>query len=82
MARTGEDKHGGLTMFHLPVGTPGVAVRGIETMRGREVNDVFLTGVRLPADAVVGQVDDGWGQLMAGLNHVAPTAIQPPSAVS
>ncbi|MEU5097010.1 acyl-CoA dehydrogenase family protein [Streptomyces sp. NPDC020996] len=69
VARTGADKHGGLTMFHLPAGTPGVEIRGIETMGGREVNDVFLTGVRLPADAVVGEVDQGWRQLMAGLNH-------------
>ncbi|MGW2840299.1 acyl-CoA dehydrogenase family protein [Streptomyces sp. NPDC001493] len=69
VARTGEDKHGGLTMFHLPAGTAGVEVRRIDTMGGREVNDVFLTGVRLPADAVVGQVDSGWRQLMAGLNH-------------
>ncbi|GAB7106945.1 acyl-CoA dehydrogenase [Streptomyces phaeofaciens JCM 4814] len=69
VARTGEDKHGGLTMFHLPAGTPGVEIRGIETMGGREVNDVFLTGVRLPADAVVGEVDGGWRQLMAGLNY-------------
>ncbi|MGW2593971.1 acyl-CoA dehydrogenase family protein [Streptomyces sp. NPDC001515] len=69
VARTGEDKHGGLTMFHLPAGTPGVEVRRIDTMGGREVNDVFLTGVRLPADAVVGRVDDGWRQLMAGLDH-------------
>ncbi|WP_285564191.1 acyl-CoA dehydrogenase family protein [Streptomyces sp. RTGN2] len=69
VARTGEDKHGGLTMFHLPAGTPGVEVRRIDTMGGREVNDVFLTGVRLPAEAVVGRVDHGWRQLMAGLNH-------------
>lgn len=69
VARTGEDKHGGLTMFHLPAGTPGVEIRRIDTMGGREVNDVFLTGVRLPADAVVGRVGDGWRQLMAGLNH-------------
>ncbi|WP_327179667.1 acyl-CoA/acyl-ACP dehydrogenase [Streptomyces sp. NBC_01335] len=69
VARTGEDKHGGLTMFHLPAGTAGVEVRRIDTMGGREVNDVFLTDVRLPADAVVGQVDGGWRQLMAGLNH-------------
>lgn len=69
VARTGEDKHGGLTMFHLPAGTPGVEVRRIDTMGGREVNDVFLTGVRLPADAVVGHVDHGWRQLMAGLNY-------------
>ncbi|MCX5402094.1 acyl-CoA dehydrogenase family protein [Streptomyces sp. NBC_00102] len=69
VARTGESKHGGLTMFHLPAGTAGVEVRRIDTMGGREVNDVFLTGVRLPADAVVGDVDSGWAQLMAGLNH-------------
>ncbi|MFF1465699.1 acyl-CoA dehydrogenase family protein [Streptomyces sp. NPDC058330] len=69
VARTGEDKHGGLTMFHLPAGTAGVETRRIDTMGGREVNDVFLTDVRLPADAVVGQVDHGWRQLMAGLDH-------------
>ncbi|MEU4658990.1 acyl-CoA dehydrogenase family protein [Streptomyces sp. NPDC023723] len=69
VARTGADKHGGLSMFHVPMDTPGVEVRGIETMGGREVNDVFLTGVRLPADAVVGEVGAGWRQLMAGLNY-------------
>ncbi|MFD6288481.1 acyl-CoA dehydrogenase family protein [Streptomyces sp. NPDC060205] len=69
VARTFGDKHAGLTMFHVPAGTPGVEIRGIETMGGREVNDVHLTDVRLPADAVVGEVDNGWRQLMAGLNH-------------
>ncbi|WP_405962260.1 acyl-CoA/acyl-ACP dehydrogenase [Streptomyces sp. NBC_00723] len=69
VARTGGDRHEGLTMFHVPMNTPGVEVRGIETMGGHEVNDVFLTGVRLPADAVVGEVGSGWRQLMAGLNH-------------
>ena len=68
VARTGPDKHGGLTMFHLPADTPGVEIRGIGTMGGREVNDVFLTGVELPADAVVGEPGQGWPQLMAGLN--------------
>uniref|UniRef100_UPI003F5A112A acyl-CoA dehydrogenase family protein n=1 Tax=Streptomyces asoensis TaxID=249586 RepID=UPI003F5A112A len=69
VARTGGDRHEGLTMFHVPMNTPGVEVGGIETMGCREVNDVFLTGVRLPADAVVGEVDSGWRQLMAALNH-------------
>lgn len=69
MARTGGDKHKGLAMFHMPASTPGIEIRGIETMGGKEVNDVFFTGVRLPADAVVGEVDGGWGHLMAG--HVA-----------
>ncbi|MGW7516530.1 acyl-CoA dehydrogenase family protein [Streptomyces sp. NPDC054796] len=70
VARTSStgSKHEGLTMFHLPADTPGVEIRGIETMGGREVNDVYLTGVKLPADAVVGEVGAGWSQLMAGLN--------------
>lgn len=61
-------KHDGLTMLHVPAGTPGVEIRAIETMGGREQADVFLTDVLLPEDAVVGEVGGGWRQLMAGLN--------------
>ncbi len=60
--------HAGLTMFQVPAGTPGLTVSGIDTMGGREVNDLYFTDCRLPADAVVGQLDNGWRQLMAGLN--------------
>lgn len=70
VARTtrGEGKHQGLTMFHVPADTPGLQISGIDTMAGKEVNDLYFTDVRLPADAVIGEVDQGWGQLMAGLN--------------
>lgn len=61
-------KHEGLTMFHLPVGTPGLEISGIATMGGKEVNDLYLTDVLLPDDAVVGEVGQGWTQLMTGLN--------------
>ncbi len=60
--------HHGLTMLLVPADTPGLRINGIETMGGKEVNDLYLTDVRLPADAVVGTVDKGWQQLMAGLN--------------
>jgi alkylation response protein AidB-like acyl-CoA dehydrogenase len=63
-----EDKHHGLTMLSVPTDAPGVEIRGIDTMGGREVNDVFFTDCQVPEDAVVGQVDQGWTQLMAGLN--------------
>jgi len=66
--RTGDDKHDGLTMFNVPAGTPGLETRRIDTLGGREVNDVFFTDCRLPADAVVGEVDRAWPQLMTGLN--------------
>ncbi|MDH6679055.1 isovaleryl-CoA dehydrogenase [Rhodococcus sp. LBL1] len=65
--RTGS-KHEGLTMFHMPAGTPGLKISGIDTMGGKEVNDLYLTDVHLPDDAVVGEVGNGWAQLMTGLN--------------
>ncbi|MEU7872071.1 acyl-CoA dehydrogenase family protein [Dactylosporangium sp. NPDC049140] len=60
--------HAGLTMFQVPASAPGLTVSGIDTMGGREVNDLYFTDCVLPADAVVGRVDHGWKQLMAGLN--------------
>lgn len=70
VARTerGDKKHQGLTMFHVPAGTPpGLSIKSIDTMNGTEVNDLYFTDCALPADAVVGEVGQGWAQLMAGL---------------
>src|SRR5947209_2110826 len=64
-----DDKHDGLSMISVPAGTRGMDVRGIETMGGREVNDVFFTDCHVPAERLVGEQDNGWRQLMAGLNH-------------
>ncbi len=65
----GADKHEGLSMIAVPTDVDGLEVRGIETMGGREVNDVFFTDCRVDADRRVGIQDQGWKQLMAGLNH-------------
>jgi isovaleryl-CoA dehydrogenase len=69
VARTSGRGHQGLTMFHVPPSTPGLYIRGIDTLGGREVNDLYFTSCELPADSVLGEVDQGWRQLMAGLNH-------------
>jgi alkylation response protein AidB-like acyl-CoA dehydrogenase len=70
VARTSTEggRHDGLTMFSVPAGVEGLTVRGIETMGGREVNDLYFTDCRLPEDAVVGEVGSAWRQLMSGLN--------------
>jgi alkylation response protein AidB-like acyl-CoA dehydrogenase len=65
----GQDKHQGMSMISIPTGVEGLETRGIETMGGREVNDVFFTDCHVPADRLVGQQDQAWKQLMAGLNH-------------
>ena len=62
-------KHEGLSMFSIPKDAEGMEIRGIPTMGGRIVNDVFLTDCHVPAERVVGEVDQAWMQLMAGLNH-------------
>jgi alkylation response protein AidB-like acyl-CoA dehydrogenase len=64
-----DDKHEGLSMISVPAGAEGLEVRLIETMGGREVNDVFFTDCRVPAERLIGVQDQGWRQLMAGLNH-------------
>jgi alkylation response protein AidB-like acyl-CoA dehydrogenase len=66
--RTG-DKHKGLSMLSVSAGSAGMEIRGIETMASREVNDIYFTDCEVPADSLIGEEGQGWGQLMAGLNH-------------
>jgi isovaleryl-CoA dehydrogenase len=56
-------------MISVPTDLDGIEIRGIETMGGREVNDVFFTDCQVGAERLVGQQDKAWMQLMAGLNH-------------
>ncbi|MGI8754614.1 MAG: acyl-CoA dehydrogenase family protein, partial [Acidimicrobiales bacterium] len=63
IARTDPEvaKHRGITYFVCPMDAPGVDIRPITEMTGSQTfNEVFLTDVRLPADALVGEVDHGW----------------------
>jgi isovaleryl-CoA dehydrogenase len=64
----GENKHEGLTMIWVPREVEGMEIVPIQTMGGRETNTLYLNDVEAPADAVLGEVDQGWTQLMAGLN--------------
>ncbi len=63
IARTNPDapKHKGVSYFICPMDTPGVEIRPIiEMTGGHTFNEVFLTDVRLPADSLVGDVNEGW----------------------
>ncbi len=64
----GESKHEGLSMIFVPVGTEGMTMVPIDTMGGRETNTVYYSDVEVPEENVLGTVDQGWTQLMAGLN--------------
>ena len=64
----GENKHEGLSMIFVPAGTEGMEIEPIDTMGGRETNTVYFNDCEVSEDAVLGEVDHGWTQLMAGLN--------------
>ncbi len=63
LARTDPDvpKHQGITYFAIDVHQPGVDIRPLREMTGRSLfNEVFLTEARVPHDAVIGGVNQGW----------------------
>jgi isovaleryl-CoA dehydrogenase len=64
----GENKHEGLSMIFVPVGTDGMEMVPIDTMGGRETNTVYFNDCEVPAEQLLGEQDRGWTQLMAGLN--------------
>ncbi|WP_405137840.1 acyl-CoA dehydrogenase family protein [Nocardia sp. NBC_01388] len=72
LARTNWDvpKHSGLTLFLVPCHAPGVTIQRIRQVTGStEFCQEFFDDVRLPADAVLGAVDDGWASTQRLLNH-------------
>jgi alkylation response protein AidB-like acyl-CoA dehydrogenase len=64
----GGSKHEGLSMLHVPVGSEGMEILPIETMGGEVVNDVFFTDCHVDSGRLLGAQDQGWIQLMSGLN--------------
>lgn len=63
MARTDWDvpKHRGITYFVLPMKQDGVEVRPIKQMNGyASFNEVFMSDARIPAENIVGELNDGW----------------------
>jgi isovaleryl-CoA dehydrogenase len=61
-------KHEGMTMIWVPRDAEGMEIVPIETMGGRETNHLYFTDCAARAEDVLGEVDQGWMQLMAGLN--------------
>jgi alkylation response protein AidB-like acyl-CoA dehydrogenase len=63
LARTNWDvpKHRGLTMFVVPIHHPGITVNQIKMVDGtEEFCEEFFDDAAIPAENVLGQVDDGW----------------------
>jgi alkylation response protein AidB-like acyl-CoA dehydrogenase len=69
LARTDPNrpKHQGLTMFVVPLDSPGIEIRPIYTLSGERTNLTFYTDVRVPDSLRIGGVNDGWRVLTFSL---------------
>ena len=72
IARTDPDvpKHAGISMFVVPMDAPGLEVRPIHQIDGgRYFNEIFFTDVRIPADHLLGDLNNGWNMATAMLMY-------------
>ena len=70
-ARTDVDapKHKGISLFIVPIGTPGVRVDPMDLMSDHDINTVFYDDARVPAANLVGGENNGWKLITNQLNH-------------
>lgn len=67
----GEDNlRAGLSLFIVPTDAKGLerSLIPVEILSPERQYSLFFDGVRLPADALVGEMGDGWRTVLAGLN--------------
>lgn len=72
LARTnpGVPPHEGITYFLVDMRSAGLDIRPLRELTGEELfNEVFLDGVVVPDDCVVGEVDGGWPLARTTLAH-------------
>ena len=65
---TERPKHLGLTMFVVPLDTPGITIQPIYTMADERTNVVFYDDVEVPDYCRVGEVNEGWRVMGAALS--------------
>jgi alkylation response protein AidB-like acyl-CoA dehydrogenase len=61
-------KHKSLTMFLVPLNSPGIEIQGLRTVDGDRTNIVYYSDVRVDDKYRLGEVDAGWTVLREPLN--------------
>ena len=78
-------KHKSLTMFLVPLDTPGIEIQGVRTVDGDRTNIVYYSDVRVDDKYRLGDVNAGWTVLREPLSTehgavaAAPDGLQDPS---
>ena len=65
-------KHKGISVLLIPTDTPGVVRRPFPTICSiddRDFNEVFFTDARVPAENLVGELNQGWEVANGSLGH-------------
>ncbi len=60
-------RHRGISMFIVPMATPGVALRRRETMNRWTLSDIAFADVRVPGGTLLGALNNGFVQVAAAL---------------
>lgn len=61
LARTSPDKKNGISIFLIPMRTPGITVRSIPSIIGEgDIHEVFFDNVTVPADSLLGAPGQAW----------------------
>lgn len=73
MTRTDTEapKHKGITMLLVPTGTEGMEIRRLKKLglKPMDLNEIFLTDVRIPKENVIGAVNGGWMNALKTLDY-------------
>jgi alkylation response protein AidB-like acyl-CoA dehydrogenase len=70
-------KHRGLSMIIVPMDTPGITPRPLELIGEHPICEVHYEDVRVPADNIIGGVNNGWSLITGQLNHERVTLCTP-----
>ena len=65
-----QPRHAGISFLLIDLRSPGIRVRPIKTIAGDdEFSEVFFDGVVVPAENLIGKLNDGWRIANALLGH-------------
>jgi 3-oxocholest-4-en-26-oyl-CoA dehydrogenase alpha subunit len=80
-ARTNPDvaKHKGISVFLVPTNARGFSYTSVRTLSGATTSQTFYEDVRVPATAIVGELNGGWRLITGQLNRERVALCSPAS---
>jgi len=71
LARTSSERYAGFSVFLVPNTTPGLQIKKMNTMVRRSLGttEFFMDNLRIPANALLGEVGKGWNYIGEHLEY-------------